>query len=37
MGFNVTWLTAHEESLVDDNLDSFRLGGEALKSAWPPR
>ena len=20
MGFNVTWLTAHEESLVDDNL-----------------
>jgi CRP-like cAMP-binding protein len=23
MGFNVTWLTAHEESLVDDNLLSL--------------
>jgi CRP-like cAMP-binding protein len=23
MGFNVTWLTAHEESLVDDNLLSI--------------
>ena len=23
MGFNITWLTAHEESLVDDNLLSI--------------
>jgi CRP-like cAMP-binding protein len=23
MGFNITWLTAHEESLVDDNLLSL--------------
>jgi CRP-like cAMP-binding protein len=23
MGFNVTWLTTHEESLVDDNLLSI--------------
>jgi hypothetical protein len=25
MGFNITWLTAHEESMVDDTLLSVRV------------
>ncbi len=35
MGFNVTWLTAHEESLVDDNLRSIgrRSAGERVATA----
>ena len=34
MGFNVTWLTAHEESLVDDRLLSENWGRAACIASW---